>query len=86
MNKRVVNINYKCDGLSFDASIDCDNALKKTLGKEYLPNEVGECRTNIVAPCDAIYMLSDWRDSPGATSEHAYAKACQKEIIYENEQ
>lgn len=41
---------------------------------------------HIVAPCDAIYMLSDWRDSPGATSEHAYAKACQKEIIYENEQ
>lgn len=51
MNKRVVNINYKCDGLSFDASIDCDNALKKTLGKEYLPNEVGECRTNIELYC-----------------------------------
>jgi len=39
---------------------------------------------HIVAPCDAIYMLSDWRDSPGATSEHAYALACQKEIIYES--
>lgn len=51
MSKRVVNINYKCDGLSFDASIDCDNALKKTLGKEYMPNEVGECRTNIELYC-----------------------------------
>lgn len=40
----------------------------------------------IIAPCDAIYMLSDWTDSPGATSEHAYAKACKKEIIYENKQ
>jgi len=39
---------------------------------------------HIVAPCDAIYMLSDWRDSPGATSEHAYALACHKEIIYES--
>jgi nucleoside 2-deoxyribosyltransferase len=39
---------------------------------------------HIVAQCDAIYMLSDWRDSPGATSEHAYALACHKEIIYES--
>ena len=37
-----------------------------------------------IALCDAIYMLADWRNSPGATSEHAYAKACKKEIIYED--
>ena len=38
-----------------------------------------------LAKCDAIYMLADWHDSPGATAEHAYAKACKKEIVYEKE-
>ena len=38
-----------------------------------------------LALCDAIYMLADWHDSPGATAEHAYAKACKKEIVYEKE-
>ena len=38
-----------------------------------------------LALCDAIYMLNDWEASPGATAEHAYAKACGKEIIYEEE-
>lgn len=38
-----------------------------------------------LAICDAIYMLNDWELSPGATAEHAYAKACKKEIIYEEE-
>lgn len=37
-----------------------------------------------LALCDAIYMLSDWQDSPGATAEYYYAKACGKEIIFEN--
>ena len=31
--------------------------------------------------CDAIYMLPDWKDSPGATAEYYYAKAVGKEII-----
>ena len=33
--------------------------------------------------CDAIYLLKDWRDSPGATAEYYYAKACGKEILFE---
>ena len=37
-----------------------------------------------IALADAIYMLSDWQDSPGATAEYYYAKACGKEIIFEN--
>lgn len=49
--KRVVNINFKCEGLCFDAAIDCDNVLKETLGKEYLPEEVSEYRTNIELYC-----------------------------------
>lgn len=39
-----------------------------------------------LALCDAIYLLKDWRDSPGATAEYYYAKACGKEIIMEEEQ
>ena len=38
-----------------------------------------------ISLCDAIYMLADWRLSPGATAEHAYAKALGKEIRYEVE-
>lgn len=39
----------------------------------------------IISLCDAIYMLADWKQSPGATAEHAYAKALGKEIRYEVE-
>jgi hypothetical protein len=35
--------------------------------------------------CDAIYMLRDWKDSPGATAEHAFATATGKRILYEEE-
>jgi len=31
--------------------------------------------------CDAVYMLDNWRDSPGAIREYEYAKG--KEIIFE---
>lgn len=37
---------------------------------------------HIIWGCDAIYMLPDWRNSPGATAEHSYAKSCNREIIY----
>lgn len=40
---------------------------------------------HMLAVCDAIYMLEDWQESPGATAEYAYAKACGKEIIYAGE-
>lgn len=49
--KKVVNINFKCEGLDFDAAIDCDNVLKKTLKEEYLPEETSEYRTNIELYC-----------------------------------
>lgn len=35
--------------------------------------------------CDAIYMLKDWKDSPGATAEHYFAKAIGLKILYEDE-
>ena len=31
--------------------------------------------------CDAVYMLDNWQDSPGAIREYEYAKG--KEIIFE---
>jgi hypothetical protein len=34
--------------------------------------------------CDAVYMLSDWSESPGARREHEYAINSGKEIIYQN--
>lgn len=33
--------------------------------------------------CEAVYMLPDWKESPGATREHEYAKKLGKEIIYQ---
>ena len=36
-----------------------------------------------LALCDAIYLLKDWTQSPGATAEYYYAKACKKEIVFE---
>jgi hypothetical protein len=39
----------------------------------------------LLAECDAIYMLRDWRESPGATAEHYFAKAIGIKIIYEDE-
>ena len=33
--------------------------------------------------CDAVYMLDNWRDSPGAMREHEYASRAGKDIVYE---
>ncbi len=33
--------------------------------------------------CEAVYMLQDWKDSPGALREHEYAKKLGKEVMYE---
>lgn len=33
---------------------------------------------------DAIYLLSDWEDSPGAKSEYAFALATKKRIFFED--
>lgn len=51
MNERVVNINFACEGLEFDAAVDCQNALKTTLGEDYSPEEISEYRVNIELYC-----------------------------------
>ena len=33
--------------------------------------------------CDIIYMLNDWKDSPGARMEHELALKSNKEIMYQ---
>ena len=37
---------------------------------------------NAIAQCDAIYMLPDWKESPGARAEKEFAVACDKIVIY----
>lgn len=39
----------------------------------------------VLATCDAIYMLGDWLDSPGAKAEYAFAVATEKQIYYADE-
>lgn len=36
--------------------------------------------------CTAVYMLADWKKSPGATAEYWYAVAAGRSIYFENEQ
>ena len=38
-----------------------------------------------IARCDAIYMLRDWKESPGAKAEYYFAKAIGIEILHEYE-
>ena len=33
--------------------------------------------------CDAIYMLSDWLDSPGAMMEYNHAVSANKKVMFE---
>lgn len=48
------------------------------------PDEVWlEGDLEIMKRCDAVYMLSNWRDSAGAVKEHELAQILGKEIIYE---
>ena len=40
---------------------------------------------NVLRQCSAIYMLSNWKSSNGATIEFKFASAINLEIIFENE-
>ena len=39
----------------------------------------------VIDICDAVYMLKDWTESPGARAEHAFAKAIGLEVMYEED-
>lgn len=46
---------------------------------DYLKNDL-----KYLLDCDAIYMLSDWKESEGAKLEHKIAEMTGIEIIYQN--
>ena len=84
----------KNDGWSVfnPAGADFQEALNEHLAylrsRRNLRNEAGEVLVwdmGAIARCDAIYMLKDWRDSPGATAEYYFAKAIGIKILYEDE-
>lgn len=61
--------------------------------KVYSPLDVAEGPTwegnmiedlKMLIKCNAIFMLSDWHDSPGATIEHAFARRMGLKVIYQN--
>jgi len=39
----------------------------------------------IISMCDAVYMLEDYKYSPGAMAEYEYAKATKKQILLQRE-
>ena len=65
--------------------------LAVLIAKDKCPNEVKDYTValaydiHVLATCDAIYMLRDWRWSAGAKAELAFAKATGMEIIYEED-
>ena len=36
---------------------------------------------SIIATCDAVFLLPDWRDSPGAKTEASFAAAINKKVV-----
>ena len=57
-------------------------SIMSTRGFAY--KEIMKMCLQAVSICDAIYLLSDWQDSPGASIECAYARAHGKKIFEEN--
>ena len=66
-----------------DSREDWEDGDMKTAFNEYAEMLIHDLVCIVM--CDAIYMLADWRMSPGARVEHEYAKALGKEIRYEVE-
>lgn len=62
------------------------NAVR-TIGKDIVMPFYDYCLLKDLqklAQCDAIYMLADWRRSPGARTEHAFASAVGKRFFFED--
>ena len=59
----------------------------RTIGKDVVMPFYDYCLLKDLqklAQCDAIYMLKDWRMSPGARAEHAFAEAVGKRFFFED--
>src|SRR5690625_1287051 len=68
-----------------------DGSHDRTINPLYLPGiyfgiphaEAMKICLEALKECTHIYMLKDWKDSPGARIEHEWAKNNGLEIIYE---
>ena len=58
---------------------EVEKQIKYPSYKDYMQADI-----RLLIVCNAIYMLSNWKDSPGAKLEHAIAEALDLEIIYED--
>ena len=61
------------------------------LNPAYLPQGLNTAKSmaiclNMLSYADCVYMLSDWKESRGATIEHEFASYSGKEIIYESDE
>lgn len=60
------------------------------LNPAYLPQGLNTAKSmaiclNMLSYADCIYMLSNWKESRGATIEYEFASYSGKEIIYESD-
>ena len=62
--------------------------LHQERGADYLSQSVADIYTRrllydltIIATCDIVFLLPDWRDSPGAKAEVAFAAAIGKKVV-----
>lgn len=67
---------------------DVDRQIYQPYTDGTLPDFYGYCLLRdlmVLSTRDAIYMLPDWKKSPGATAEYWYAVAAGRSIYFENE-
>ena len=57
--------------------------MAKEKGTDFY-TEIMELDLEQLRGCDAIYMLTDWQDSPGAIREHSEADRIQIAVWYES--
>lgn len=57
--------------------------MAKEKGTDFY-TEIMELDLEQLRECDAIYMLTDWQDSPGAIREHSEADRIQIAVWYES--
>lgn len=62
------------------------NSAVESFGNEVVPKYEYILLKDIVklSKADAIYMLADWRQSPGARAEYAFAEAVGKRFFFED--
>lgn len=68
---KVINPVYMCAGLARDG---------------FTYDDLMQIDIAALEVCDAVYMLADWKESPGARREHERAEELGLEIIYQEEE